>query len=229
MLKMDFNLASTQALVQTSLLDLLISLFLAFFIGFFIVFVYRITHRGLTYERSFLVTMVVMSPIVALGMLLISSNLALSLGLVGALSIIRFRTVIKDTRDMVYLFWTIAVGLGCGTYSWQVISVSSISIGLMLLVLHYVHYGKPRHLDLVCVLGGSGQPPAEQSIELLRARTELLVLRNVDDRDDRWTMVFESRFSDTDVARQHELSRELREIEGVSSVTLAAPHLSLPI
>ena len=74
-------------------------------------------------------------------------NLALSLGMVGALSIIRFRTVIKDSRDMIYLFFAIAVGLGCGTYNWIVITITSVFLSLTMLVLHYVHFGKPMHFE----------------------------------------------------------------------------------
>ena len=108
---------NTQALlaqgqIPISILDMIISLGTAIVIGLWVVLVYRTTHRGLTYERSFLLTILMTAPIVGLVMLLIGSNLALSLGLVGALSIIRFRNVIKDSRDMVFLFWSIAVGLG---------------------------------------------------------------------------------------------------------------------
>ena len=114
MMNTDQLLAESQG-VAISIVDLLISMSVAIMLGLFIVFVYRVTHRALNYERSFLVTLLMMSPMVALVIMLIGSNLALSLGLVGALSIIRFRNVIKDSRDMAYLFWSIVVGLGSGT------------------------------------------------------------------------------------------------------------------
>src|SRR5690625_5465921 len=73
----------------------------------------------MTYERSFLTTFVLISPIVTMVVYFIQGDLVVSLGLVGSLSIIRFRTPIKDTRDMVFLFWSIAVGLGAGTGNWR--------------------------------------------------------------------------------------------------------------
>src|SRR5690625_5583288 len=82
----------------------------------------------MTYERSFLTTFVLISPIVTMVVYFIQGDLVVSLGLVGSLSIIRFRTPIKDTRDMVFLFWSIAVGLGAGTGNWTITIVASIIV-----------------------------------------------------------------------------------------------------
>ena len=121
-----------------------------------------------------------MPAIVGLVMMLIGSNLALSLGLVGALSIIRFRTVIKDSRDMVFLFWGIAIGLGCGTFNWIAVGVSSLFIAAIILVLYYLEYGKQQHFDCVLVIDGDGDVPEEKlsnSIDKYIVRKEL---RNLD-------------------------------------------------
>jgi len=87
-----------------SLLDLLVALLVASLIGIFSAWVYQRTHRGMTYERTFIISVIMIGPIISWIIMLIGSNLALSLGMVGALSIIRFRNVIKDSRDMIYLF-----------------------------------------------------------------------------------------------------------------------------
>src|SRR5690554_6776393 len=120
--------------------DILFSLFLAAVIAVIISQIYKHTHRGMNFELSFMTTLVLLAPIVAVVMLFIRGDLVLSLGLIGSLSIIRFRTPIKDTRDMVYLFWTIAVGLGCGTYNWVVVIISTIFIGLIMFVLYFIKY-----------------------------------------------------------------------------------------
>jgi hypothetical protein len=98
--------------------DTLISLMLAAITGLLISQLYKHTHRGLNYEHTFMAALVLLAPIVSVVMLYIRGDLVLSLGLIGSLSIVRFRTAIKDTRDMVFLFWVIAVGLGAGTYNW---------------------------------------------------------------------------------------------------------------
>jgi len=155
---MNYDFLATAG-TALSLVDLLVALSLAFLIGLGMALVYRVTFRGFTYDRSFLVTLVTMPPIVAVVMTFISTNLALSLGMVGALSIIRFRTVIKDSRDMVFLFWTIAVGLGCGTFNWGPVTVASLFIASVLLILYFVDYGKSRRRDYVLVLKGAGSGP----------------------------------------------------------------------
>ena len=149
---MPSTIANSEILA-ISLIDLSISLLVAIGLGLFCAGIYRWTHRGLTYERTFSYS-VLMPAIVGLVMMLIGSNLALSLGLVGALSIIRFRTV-KDS-DMVFLFWGIAIGLGCGTFNWIAVGVSSLFIAAIILVLYYLEYGKQQHFDCVLVIDGDG-------------------------------------------------------------------------
>ena len=144
---MDINLIRDVGQITISVIDLLISPGVASVIGLLIVAIYRITHRGLTYDPSFLVTLVLTPGIVGVVMLLIGSNIALSLGLVGALSIIRIRTVIKDSRDMVFLFWAIAVGLGSGTMNWTVGFITSGFLAVVILLLSYLQFGKSKNVN----------------------------------------------------------------------------------
>ena len=99
---------------------LLMNYAIAFALAFLWATVYRKTHTGVAYTRSFYVTLILIAPTVAMVMMAIGSNVALSLGLVGTLSIIRFRTVIKDTKDMAFLIMSIAIGLTCGSNTWMV-------------------------------------------------------------------------------------------------------------
>ena len=211
------NLAQTLAQGQTpiSIVDLVITLGVAFIAGLWVVFIFRFTHRGVTYERSFLLTLVMCPPIVGLVMLLIGSNLALSLGLVGALSIIRFRNVIKDSRDMIYLFWTIAIGLGCGTYNWVVIAVASALIGVVLIALHFVEYGKPQDEDVICVTRGVGEGSVESVLELLGASTVRMTVRSMENQGEGWELVSELKLSANVLQGQQELLRKVRGLEGV--------------
>lgn len=116
-----------------SLVDSLIGLFVAFAIGLFIYVVYKKTFSGVIYSHTFNISLIVMSMATALIIMGISSNVLLSLGMVGALSIVRFRTPIKDPMDLVYLFWAIITGILCGAGFIPLVIIGSILIGIVLI------------------------------------------------------------------------------------------------
>lgn len=98
-------------------LDMVIALGLALAIGLFILLIYRKTFSGVMYSASFGLSLLALTLITTLVVLAVTSNVVLSLGMVGALSIVRFRTAIKDSRDTIYIFWAIVVGICCGAGS----------------------------------------------------------------------------------------------------------------
>lgn len=98
-------------------LDMVIALGLALAIGLFILLIYRKTFSGVMYSASFGLSLLALTLITTLVILAVTSNVVLSLGMVGALSIVRFRTAIKDSRDTIYIFWAIVVGICCGAGS----------------------------------------------------------------------------------------------------------------
>lgn len=111
----DEAVRNTSAVAGTfSVWDVLVALFLSTFLSLMLAWTYRVTHRGLSYSVSFVHTIVIMSVTVAVIMLIIGSNLARAFALVGALSIIRFRTAIKDPRDVGFIFMAMAAGMACG-------------------------------------------------------------------------------------------------------------------
>jgi len=134
---MDF-LTSTS---NIPLSDILIRMAVAALIGAGIGFAYHRTFRGLTYSTSFRNTNVLVTIIICAIILSIGSNIALSLGLVGSLSVIRFRAVVKDVMDMVYLFWSIGVGIACGAGQFHIALVLFVFvlIGLIALVANPFH------------------------------------------------------------------------------------------
>lgn len=117
----------------------LLSLVVSFVVTLFIFYMYRKCFRGVIYTRNFNVGLVLTSLVVTLVTLPISSNIALSLGMVGALSIVRFRTAIKDPSDIVFTFWAVAVGIISGAGLYMVAIVGSPVIGLFLFVLSRVN------------------------------------------------------------------------------------------
>lgn len=103
-------------------------------IACFIFLSYRLSHDGSIYSKKFNVSLVVLTVITTTVMIVIGNNLAMSLGMVGALSIVRFRTAIKDSRDTVYIFWTIVVGICCGAGDYLVAAVGSVFAFVLMLL-----------------------------------------------------------------------------------------------
>ena len=115
--------------------QILISFIATVFLSLFVYFIYKKTHTSALYSKSFNITLVMIAIITAMVMMLIGSNLALSLGMVGALSIIRFRTAVKEAKDSAFLFWAIGIGLSCGTGVYLIALIGSIFIAIVLLLL----------------------------------------------------------------------------------------------
>jgi hypothetical protein len=123
----------------TSYYSVSIALIAAFIIGVWISFVYRLSHKGFSYEETFNITVVLITVLVTVIMMTIGSNLALSLGLIGSLSIIRFRTPIKNTVDMSFLLWAIASGLAIGAGRTDIAVVALVIISMIVLFSAKLH------------------------------------------------------------------------------------------
>lgn len=118
-----------------SLIDMLIALALSFAIGLFICQVYQKTYRGIMYSRSFGITLLSLSMLTTLAIMTVTSNVVLSLGMVGALSIVRFRTAIKEPLDIAFLFWSIVAGIMLGAGMIPLAVFSSVIMGIVLLYM----------------------------------------------------------------------------------------------
>ena len=128
-----FELFETNGELQIDTVALHISM--AAVLGFLIFVSYYITHRGTIYSKKFNASLVVLTVLTGTVMTVIGNNIALSLGMVGALSIVRFRTAIKDSRDTVYIFWTVIVGICCGVGDYMVALIGSAVTFIVLFIL----------------------------------------------------------------------------------------------
>ena len=129
---MNFSFLSKAA--TFSIPDILCALGIAFALGLFIFFVYKKTFCGVMYSSSFGISLIAMNLITCLAIVAISSNLITALGMVGALSIVRFRTVVKEPLDLVYIFWSIIIGIIVGVGLIPLAVIGSFIIGLILFV-----------------------------------------------------------------------------------------------
>lgn len=120
---------------QLELQDVIVNIVMSAVLGFFIFLSYAISHRGTIYSKKFNASLVILTVLTGTVMTVIGNNIALSLGMVGALSIVRFRTAIKDSRDSVYIFWTIIVGICCGVGDYMVAAIGSAVTFFVILIL----------------------------------------------------------------------------------------------
>ncbi len=139
---MNFLSGLTNSTVQQiTSIEIVLNLVLAFILGIAVSIVYRLTNRNKAINQSFMLTMVILGMVVALVMMVIGNSIARAFSLVGALSIIRFRTVVKDNRDIAYVFFSLAAGMsaGIGNYPIAVYGVGTICI--LLLILDFIQFG----------------------------------------------------------------------------------------
>ena len=120
---------------EFSVLDVTLCLTLSFLLSAFIGWIYQITHKGSSYTQSFVVTLVLNGMVVAVVMMVVGSNIARAFSLVGALSIIRFRNAIKETRDVGFIFFTMAIGMAVGTRFYLLAAVTAVVISLVVLLM----------------------------------------------------------------------------------------------
>ncbi|MFB1082568.1 DUF4956 domain-containing protein [Jeotgalibacillus sp. JSM ZJ347] len=180
-----------------SLTDSLIGLFVAFIIGLFIYTVYKKTFSGVIYSHSFNISLIVMAMATSLIIMGISTNVLLSLGMVGALSIVRFRTPIKDPMDLVYLFWTIIAGILCGAGFILLAILGSLLIGLVLIVfINKIKIENP-YLLIVKYEDHSIERSLEQLVSA-SVRKHLIKSKSVQEGRE-YEVTYEVRVKDTDM------------------------------
>jgi len=127
--------AMQSGMERFSAVEIIINLSVSFLVGLFIFYVYKKTFQGVLYQRSFNVSLVAIAMIITLIIMTISGNLVLSLGMVGALSIVRFRTPIKDPVDLVFIFWAITVGIANGVGYFNISIIGSVVMTIVLLFM----------------------------------------------------------------------------------------------
>ncbi|WP_276354076.1 DUF4956 domain-containing protein [Cohnella caldifontis] len=198
------------AFQNVSYMDIGLGLLCSFAIGMFIYFVYKMTFRGVIYSYNYNVTFVLMSMITALIIMTISTNIVLSLGMVGALSIVRFRTAVKDPLDIVYMFWAISAGIASGAKLYPLALIGSAAVGA---VLFFLSRKKIRTSPYLLIIRHDLSASDEVKNQLVKMNYHL---KSKTVRKDLIEMTLEIRLRDDNTAFVNRLS----EIEGVADVAL---------
>ncbi len=160
-------------------------------IGAFIYLTYFVTYRGVAYNARFNASLVVILLICVVIMLMISSNIVISLGMVGALSIVRFRTAVKDSRDTVFIFWSIAEGLSVGSQNFKLALVTTLFIGIVIAGVSFIPGGRNKYL--VIIRGGEEQIDFGGLMREIREVASHIRLRSTNKDEEHQEMIFELR------------------------------------
>lgn len=170
-----FKSSFLENISSVTILDMILALALAFGLGMFIFLIYKKTFSGVMYSSSFGVTLVALTMITTLVILAVTSNVVLSLGMVGALSIVRFRTAIKELLDIAFLFWSIAVGIVLAAGMIPLVVFGSVVIGIVLLVFA----NKKSHLNpYIVVIRCEDHDSEVRAMEFLKKQARRCVLKS---------------------------------------------------
>lgn len=200
---------------SVSIIDMLIALVLAFGLGMFIFFVYKKTFSGVMYSSSFGVTLIALTMITTVVILAVTSNVVLSLGMVGALSIVRFRTAIKEPLDIAFLFWSIAVGIVLAAGMIPLAVVGSVVIGVILLIF----VNKKSYLNPYIVVISCGDHDSEvKAKEFLDKQVQRCVVKSKSAQKGTIELNMEIRMKEENT----DFINILSEMDGVNSAVLVS-------
>ncbi|MCQ2486240.1 MAG: DUF4956 domain-containing protein [Clostridia bacterium] len=210
-----FKSSFLENVTSISVLDMVLALVLAFGLGMFIFFVYKKTYQGVMYSSSFGVTLIALTMITTLVILAVTSNVVLSLGMVGALSIVRFRTAIKEPLDIAFLFWSIAVGIVLAAGFIPLAVIGSVIIGIILLVF----VNRKSHCNpYILVLQCDGSESEKNAKAFLEKNSQRCSVKSKSARKGAVEVNFEIRLKDDNT----DFINKLADMQGVNSAVLVS-------
>lgn len=201
--------------------DVLLAMSVATCLCFMLSFTYRITHRGTSYSQSFLMTLFLMGVCTSVVMLIIGSNIARAFSLVGALSIIRFRTAMKDPRDTGFLFAAMIAGMGCGTQFYMAAIVMTVFVCVLTVILYSMDHGLKKNLETIVKITFKDNDESAVAVQKVldgAFRSAKLINRALDFGEDLVTNVYVARpgknFNGATV------EKEFKKLEAVTRVAI---------
>ena len=190
------------------------TLFVAALLALYVFAIYRLVTRKVFYSKNFNISLAAMSIITAAIILAMQSNLVISLGMVGALSIVRFRTAIKDPMDLVFMFWSISIGIICGAGLYEVALVTSVAVTIFILVLDMIPVSKA---PMMLVVNSSQMDGEQQILDVVGKYTKSYKVKSRNLSKGRLDMVVELR-----VKEESALVSEVAALEGMIGASLIA-------
>lgn len=210
-----FKSSFLENITGVSILDMAIALILAFGLGMFIFLVYKKTYQGVMYSSSFGTTLVALTMITTTVILAVTSNVVLSLGMVGALSIVRFRTAIKEPLDIAFLFWSIAVGIVLAAGLIPLAVISSLVIGVILLIF----VNRKSHCNpYIVVLSCTDAVTEKKAVDFLKDNVQKCVVKSKTVTKDLIELNLEIRMKNDNT----DFINALSDVPGVNSAVLVS-------
>lgn len=192
---------------------------LAFVMGHVVSYVYMWTHAGLSYSRVFTTSLLVLPVLVSLFIMLVATNAFIALGMLAVFTMIRFRNVLKDTRDTMYVLWSLVEGLAAGTQHFSLAILGAVAVGIVFLYLSITNFGARNRYDVIVSMEWAGAASAPRLRDILHrhgARVQLALQRELE--GERVDLSY--RLLLRDPSRSRELLNELQSTPGVERPTL---------
>jgi len=193
---------------------------LAFVIGQVIGGVYMWTHLGLSYSRMFVASLVVIPVIVALVMILMAGNIVIAFGLLAVFAVVRFRNVLKDTRDTVFILWAISLGMAVGTMRFRTAVLGCVLVAAIFLYLRFTLFGTRHRYDVVLSLHWDGEGPVRDLLGPVLRRHSARVQLASERGSPEGGLDLSYRLLLRDPSRSRELLNELQMVAGVAQASL---------
>lgn len=210
-----FKTSFIEKVTAVSVTDIIITFCIAFCIGLFIFFIYKKTFSNIMYSANFGVALIALTLISTFVIMAVTSNVVLSLGMVGALSIVRFRTAIKEPLDIVFLFWSIAAGIVLAAQMIALAVIGSAVIGIVLLIFTNT---KKQFYPYVVVLHCKNQDAEKKAINLIKKSSKKIVVKSKTVQNDNIEVNVEIRLKEDNT----EFINEVSALEGINSAVLVS-------
>ncbi|MBQ6369234.1 MAG: DUF4956 domain-containing protein [Parasporobacterium sp.] len=210
-----FKSSFLESVKEFSVVDTLVGLLFALIIGLFIFLIYKKTFSGVMYSTGFALSLIGLSLVTTLVIMAVTSNVVLSLGMVGALSIVRFRAAIKEPMEIVFLFWAIAAGIVIGAGMIPLAVIGSVIIGIILVV--FVNR-KVRYTPYILIMNCADDKAEEEALAVIKGAVDKYIVKSKTVTDAGIELTAEIRVKDETTAFVNQVNK----VNGVSGATLVA-------
>lgn len=205
-----------------SIVEVIINSLVAFVLSMVIAYTYRKTHQGLSYSQSFVLTIIFITIIIGFVMMVIGNSLTRAFALVGALSIIRFRTVVKDTKDTAYIFWALAVGMGAGTGNYFIALYATVFMSLVAWIMYKFNFGVQSSSDFILRFYFNKSSDQDGYVSYINKHSDNNALLHMEPSGDKETLYLTFDISLKEEVNMNNFLSEFSKINGISEVVLVS-------
>ncbi len=205
-----------------SIVEVIINSLVAFVLSMVIAYTYRKTHQGLSYSQSFVLTIIFITIIIGFVMMVIGNSLTRAFALVGALSIIRFRTVVKDTKDTAYIFWALAVGMGAGTGNYFIALYATLFMAIVAWILYKFNFGVQSSSDFILRFYFDKTTDEDGYVNYINKHSDNNALLHMEPSGDDKTLYLTFDISLKEEVNMNDFLAEFSKLKGISEVVLVS-------